>query len=301
MSCHPTKQSSGRNEPTVTLAIVTMDRFELTVETLLQVDLTAFEEVIIVDDSTDTRLEKWCRDEPITYYRGPGINMQAARNVAIERCETDVIAFVDDDVLLPSDFADRLRTAYERNPHAAAIGGPPLSSAPSRARDLCYRERMAVSRFTGTVYDDSYRWVPEAPTSVGLLKGANMSFRRCALEEIGGFDLRYGGASQLEETDVCVRIKAHGELVLDPSLLCFHKQIGGSGFNQEMMEWRFRNHRYFIEKNYGLPIVYLAFISLFIRPCGNPDSILQLLFRKLLLSQQISIIGCLRAYSEGIN
>lgn len=286
--------------PTVTLAIATKDRFEPTVETLSQLRLEAFDEVLVIDDSADDRLETWCRGRPIAHYRGPGVNMQAARNSAIERCETDVISFVDDDVLLPVDFADRLRSTFRRFPSAAAAGGPALSSAPSRARDLCYRGRMEVSRLTGTVYDDSYRWVPEAPTAVGLLKGANMSFRRDALEAIGGFDRRFGGASQREETDVCVRIREHGGIVCDPELRCFHKQMGEAGFDQEHLEWRFRNHRHFVEKNFGPIPTVLGFLSLFARLCGNPDSLPQLLFRRLVLGQSVSISGCLRAYVDGI-
>jgi GT2 family glycosyltransferase len=286
---------------TVTLVIVTKDRFELAVETLLQVDLEAFDEVLVVDDSSDDRLADWCRDLPITHYDGPGINVQAARNVAIQECDTDIISFVDDDVLLPTDFGDRLRNTFRQHPEASAAGGPTLSSAPSRARNLCYRRRMTIGRITGTVYDDSYRWIPDEPTTVSFLKGANMSFRREALESIGGFDVHFGGASQREDTDACVRIRSHGEIVYDPSLRCYHKQTGQTGFDRRQIEWRFRNHRYFVEKNFGRAIVAAGLLSVFVRPCGNPDSIFQLLFRKFVLSQSISVIDCLSAYRDGIS
>lgn len=292
--------SRNREPPTLSLAIVTMDRFKSTVETLFQVDLEAFDDVIIVDDSEDDQLKKWCKSQSITYYRGPGENMQAARNMAIEKCDTEIISFVDDDVLLPTDFAERVKNTFRRHPGIVAAGGPPLSSSPSRARDLCYRGRMTVGRFTGTVYDDSYRWVPKEATSVELLKGANMSFQQEPLKAIGGFDEKYGGSSQREDTDVTVRIGRHGRIIYEPSLLCFHKQTGETGFDQNQLEWRFRNHGYFVKKNFGHTAAVLGFIFIFFRICGNPDSLAQLLFRKFVMTQSISIINCLQAYFEGV-
>lgn len=281
---------------TVALCIVTRNRFEPTVETLLQVDLTLFDDVIIVDDSDDSRLHSWCQDKPISYYRGPKHNRQAARNLAIEQCETEFMAFVDDDVLLPTDFAERIRDAFERHPDAVAIGGPTLSNAPEKARDICYRKKIAVNRWTGTVHDDSYRWIPDHAVEVGLLKGANMVLRRDALEAIGGFDTTYGGPAQREETDVCVRVADRGRIMYDPELICFHKQTGGSEFSASHIEWRFKNHGYFVRKNFGDTVFLLGFLSLFARLCGNPESLPQLVFRRVVLRQSFSILRCLYFY-----
>jgi len=289
----------GYDGRSVTLAIVTMDRLRLTVETLSQLDLDAFGEVLVVDDSTDDRLRDWCEGRPISHFPGPGENLQAARNVAIERCETPLIAFVDDDVLLPTDFAARVADAFDRNPDAVAIGGPTLSTAVQKARDLCYREKMAVDRWTGTVHDDSYRWIPDVSRRTDLLKGANMAFDHHYLKLIGGFDTGYGGPAQREETDVCVRISDYGEIVYDPSLLCFHKQSGSGSAIASRIEWRFRNHGYFVYKNFGPLVFVLGFVTLFLRICGNPDSIVQLLFRRTVLGQEFSALRCLAAYLGG--
>ena len=283
-------------EYSVALSIVTKDRFRTTVETLLQVDLDAFDDVIVVDDSEGPSLGEWCRDRPISYFEGPGHNRQAARNLAIDKCEADLMAFVDDDVLLPTDFAGRVRRAFERRPEAVAIGGPTLSDAPEGARDVCYRRKMTVNRWTGTVHDDSYRWVPSAPREVDLLKGANMIVKRAALESIGGFDLAFGGPAQREETDVCVRIARLGPIVYDPSLVCFHKQTGGSGFSGSQVEWRFRNHGYFVRKNFGTAVFLFGFLGVFLRLCGNPESFVQLVFRRVVLRQSFSIPRVLYAY-----
>jgi GT2 family glycosyltransferase len=283
----------------VTLAVTTMDRFRQTVETFSQVRLDAFEEVIVVDDSTDTRLRDWCKQRPVSYHRGPGKNRQAARNVAISESETPLLAFVDDDVLLPTNFASRVADAFSRAPEAAAVGGPTLSPEVSWARDLCYRERMTVNPLTGSIHDDSYRWIPNQPTEVDLLRGANMAFKRRQLERIGGFDTAFGGPAQREETDVFVRLSDYGPIIYDPALLCFHKQSGSASSTADLVEWRFRNHGYFVYKNFGLSTFLLGFVTLFPRICGNPDSVAQLLFRRAVLGQEVSVGRCLSAYLAG--
>jgi GT2 family glycosyltransferase len=283
----------------VTLAVVTMDRFESTVETLLQLDLSAFGEVLVVDDSADDALQQWCADRPIRYCCGPGENLQVARNLAVAECASPILAFVDDDVLLPTDFADRVAAAFTAHPGAVAVGGPTLSTAPADARDLCYRQRMTVDAHTGTIHDDSYRWVPDAPTRVGLLKGANMCFLRAPLEHAGGFDPAYGGPAQREDTDVVVRLQRYGEVVYDPALTCLHKQTGGDDFSPDLVEWRFRNHGYFVLKNLGRLAFVLGFLSIFLGLCGNPDSLAQLAYRRTILKQGIAVTACLRAYLDG--
>lgn len=282
----------------VTLAIVTKERFKPTVETLLQLDLNAFAEVIIVDDSTDDALRDWCADRPIKYCRGPSKNRQAARNSAIGECTSPILTFVDDDVLLPTNFADRVAEAFNNHPDAVAIGGPTLSPAVGSARNYCYKERMSINPWTGVIHDDSYRWIPDGPEQVGLLKGANMCFLRDALDRIGGFDTRYGGPAQREETDAIVRIAEFGEIVYHPTLQCLHKQTG-SEFGPDLIKWRFRNHGYFVRKNFGPLPFALGFVSLFVRLCGNPDSLAQMTYRRVVLRQRFSIVACLWAYWQG--
>ncbi|WP_082224215.1 glycosyltransferase family 2 protein [Halorubrum sp. T3] len=294
-----TRERSQYSAESVTLAIATMDRFKSTIETLLQLNLKNFYDVIIIDDSNENTLREWCTDRSIRYYKGPNKNLQAARNLAITKCESEIISFVDDDVLLPNNFAERVATAFNSHPKAVAIGGPTLSPAVKSARDLCYKEKMSVNTRTGTVHDDSYRWIPENSTQVDLLKGANMSFLHTPLKSIGGFDTSYGGPAQREETDVVVRLKRHGEVICDPSLRCLHKQTGGADFSPPILKWRFRNHGYFVRKNFGNLSLLFGFISIFLRLCGNPDSVAQLIYRKMILKQQFSIISCLLAYIQG--
>lgn len=289
----------------VTLVVATKDRAASTVETLSQLRLADFGDVLLVDDSDGEALRRWARTEPVTWLRGPGRNLQAARNVALQRCSTPIISYVDDDVLLPTDFARRVARVFDAHPEAVVVGGPTLSTNVEDARNRCYGPKMAINPYTGTVHDDSYRWIPDEPQHVGLLKGANMSFRTDALAEIGGFDTRYGGPAQREETDVMARICELGDVLYHPELGCYHKQrgsdrqAGGGGFDSSFIEWRFKNHGYFVAKNFGSVAWLLGLLSIATRICGNPESLVQLVYRRVALGQTFSVANCLRAYVEG--
>lgn len=287
-----------RSKQSVGLAIVTKDRFLDTVETLLQLDLTKFDEVVVVDDSETSELEKWCKKEQlITYQVGPGENMQAARNKAISSLSTDIITFIDDDVYCPEDFADRVRYMFGEDDQLVAAGGPCPPVASQTDYGVCDISTLSITAI-GTIYGDASKLKPNRPIYVDTLKGANMSFCREILEEIGGFDTGYGGHSQREETDVFVRISEHGRICYDPRLLCYHKERGDE-FTPELFTWRFRNHGRFVRKNFGQIAAILSFFSVFIRLCGSPESIYQLTFEKYVQKRPVPITRCLYNYVYG--
>ncbi len=74
-----------------------------------------------------------------------------------------------------------------------------------------------------------YRGQPRRTAPVRNLMGCNMSFRRSAVEEAGGFDAGLGrtaaGAAGCEETELCIRIAAArpgGVFLLDPAARVHH-------------------------------------------------------------------------------
>lgn len=287
------------NDTTVGLAIVTMDRFVDTVETLLQIDLTKFEQVLVVDDSSGEKLETWCETkEGIRYQRGPQENMQAARNQAINSLSTEVVTFIDDDVYCPEDFGDRVRSRFEEGDDLVAAGGPCPPVAEQTDYGVCDFSTLSITG-VGTIYGDASTLIPEEAIYVDTLKGANMSFLRETLREIGGFDTGYGGHSQREETDVFARISEFGRICYDPNLLCYHKEKGDE-FTPELFTWRFRNHGRFVRKNFGLSASVLAFFMLFFRLCGSPESVYQLVFEKYVQKRPVPISKCILSFFIGV-
>jgi hypothetical protein len=102
---------------------------------------------------------------------------------------------------------------------------------------------------------------PGRPVNVDHLLGANMSFRRSVLDEIGGIRDGYGGTCVREETDLCLRVAHAGyRLVFTPDAVVEHvaaPYAKGERFDLRYAYWAQKNHMIVLIRNFGLtrPIV----------------------------------------------
>jgi glucosyl-dolichyl phosphate glucuronosyltransferase len=94
----------------------------------------------------------------------------------------------------------------------------------------------------------TYRGMPEAPTGVRNLIGANMSLRRAVLDALGGFrsDIGRIGTRPLgcEETELCIRARRRwpeGIFLYDPSALVRHRVPANRA------SWRYFHSRCYAE------------------------------------------------------
>jgi len=169
-------------------------------------------EVIVVDDgSTDGTGAMVRREFPQVRYirqernRGPA----AARNRGIKVATGEIIAFTDDDCLLPLDFLSRLADGYRRYPEVAGVGG--YLEAPD---DLLRTNPFA--RYEAYVTHQVYRAGPEE--CLGGFEcpagGTNsMSYRKVVLLEVGGFDETFPYAAG-EDADLKWRVVQRGYRLL---------------------------------------------------------------------------------------
>jgi histidinol-phosphate phosphatase family protein len=127
--------------------------------------------------------------------RGAGHGPAAARNAGWRATTTPWVAFLDDDVLTPPDWPERL---------AADLAGLPESVAGSqgRLRVPLPTDRRPTDWERGTAGLAEARWAT-----------ADMAFRRRALVRVGGFDERFRRAYR-EDAELALRLLAAGfELV----------------------------------------------------------------------------------------
>ncbi|HVV89014.1 MAG TPA: glycosyltransferase [Solirubrobacterales bacterium] len=163
-------------------------------------------QVIVVVDHAPELLEA-CRHE-----WGEGVEVVAsarpqglcgARNTGVEASTGDVVAFLDDDAVPAPDWIERLGAAY-CDPEVIGVGGAIVP------RWLDGRPRWFPREYDWVV-GCTHSGMPRVPTPVRNLVGANMSFRRSALIELGGFRDKLGrvGANTAgaEETDLCIRAR----------------------------------------------------------------------------------------------
>lgn len=144
-----------------------------------------------------------------------------ARNAGVEASTGDVIAFVDDDAQIQPGWLERLRDNY-RDPAVTGVGGKAQPVWPDERPDWFPVE-------FDWVVGCSYRGLPVETTQVRNLLGCNMSFRRDALDAIGGFNPQIGQVDGAmlrgDETELCIRLtqKApNSVLILDPDLKVSH-------------------------------------------------------------------------------
>ncbi len=169
-------------------------------------------EVIVVDDGSIDGTGEMVRQEfpQVQCIRQePNRGPAAARNRGIEVATGEIIAFTDDDCLLPSDFLSRLADGYHRYPDAAGVGG--YLEAPDevlQSNPFAQYEAYVTHR----VYhagSEEYLGGFDCPAG-----GTNsMSYRKAVLLEVGGFDESFPYAAG-EDADLKWRVVQRGYRLL---------------------------------------------------------------------------------------
>ena len=214
-------------EPLLTVVVSTHDRPGDLARCLR--GLTTLEdpvEVVVVDSASRTPnrilVERFAGDIADLRYcreREPGLSRARNRGLAEASCE--LVAFVDDDAVVARDWARRLASAFA-DPEVGCAGGTcrPRFEEP-RPRWLSERllQFAGITRIGATPR--------EARSSADYPFGANICFRRSALEEIGGFSERLGrsGTSLLsaEESAAIDALRSRGWRVwLQPDAVVDH-------------------------------------------------------------------------------
>ena len=233
--------TSRRADPDISVIVPTYNRGALLAETLQRLCQCsgADYEVVVVDQSPIQAPEarSVLKQHPsIRYFHITQTGLPNARNFGLSHARAPLVLFCDDDVA-PSPDLVAAHLANYSDPGVGGVAGRVLArlgSPPSQPRGHVGR----VCRWTGSQTD---RFDSTARSDVDHAQGCNMSFRKAALERIGGFDTRFGGSAFLEETDVCLRIKRAGHrIVFDPAAELVHlKEQAGGCRPQSLADWYF--------------------------------------------------------------
>lgn len=167
----------------------------------------------------------------VTYVEQPAPGLSNARNTGLTRASGEIVAFVDDDVIVDRRWLAGLRSGLAAHPEATCLTGPILPLEFETEAQVMF-ERFATPNkgFSRRVFslrappDD----IPLFPYAAGHFgSGQNLVFRRRALVELGGFDPALGtGTPALggEELDVFIRLILAGQaLVYEPRALVWHR------------------------------------------------------------------------------
>jgi GT2 family glycosyltransferase len=168
-------------------------------------------EVIVVDngscdDSLSYLLEEHASARVLALDHNTGF--AHAANRGLELAGGEFVALLNTDVVIASDWLERMTQALVGAPNAAAVAGKILDLAnPSRiydAGDFLRRDGAAEQRGRFTIDDGRF----DTPGEVFGACAAAALYRVSALMSVGGFDERY--FAYLEDVDLALRLRLRG-------------------------------------------------------------------------------------------
>ena len=205
----------------LSLVICTRNRSSSLRETLLSLKKIRggldWELVVVNNGSTDDTGEVLNRfrqefHRPFEIINEPKPGKGRALNAGWKIARGPVIAFTDDDCYPAENWLEAILACFQRD-GIGFVGGRILLHDPTdfpitiqkldRPVELCPRD-----------------FIP-----AGLIQGANLAFRRTALEKVNGFDVRMGPGTPFvcEELDILARLLANGYTgAYDPRPLVYH-------------------------------------------------------------------------------
>lgn len=205
------KPATAQETCDATVAICTYNRLHTLPRTLQSLKMLrgpyCFEIVVVNGPSDDGTTEFLEGREGLRSFSNPEANLSISRNIAIANAAGKYIAFIDDDAIPEPDWLTRVIDRFEAEPDVDAVGGFIRD-----ANGIAFQAQYTFCDAFGNSYpceNPDYATFPAREKRLyPSLTGTNVTFRKSALEKIGGFDEVF--AYYLDETDVNKRMDDMG-------------------------------------------------------------------------------------------
>ena len=187
--------------------------------------------ILVVDNApSDDRTRDLVSQKPeVSYVREPRPGLNFARNQALREARGEILAFLDDDVVVDRGWLEGLCDAWNSNRDAAAFTGQVLPMELETDAQVVFEKRGGFRRgFERVRYGSVSPGDPLYPGGAGNFgAGANMAFSTDILRALGGFDEALDTGADVPgggDLDVFYRtIRAGHALVYEPRCLVFHQ------------------------------------------------------------------------------
>lgn len=180
--------------PTCTVLICTRDRpaqLDRCLEAVARLHYREFNTLVVDNAPNDSRAREVADRRHVRYVVAPVPGANRARNLGVRLCDSDVVAFLDDDAVPEPDWLAGLAVEFQ-DPQVMAVTGRIIAPRPEteaerlsiamRGAEFGGPERLVFDRQTPSWF--------ELANFGGIGIGANMAFRRSVFRTWPGFDER---------------------------------------------------------------------------------------------------------------
>jgi len=255
--------------PHISIVIGTLNRPDVVLPLLKQLEQHAKKilmEVMVVDQSLPEQYQQLQKKIPkkaifsLVHFNIP--NTCQYLNLGLREAKAPIVLYLDDDVSISQDAIKAHIEAYQHK-SIMGVAGRVINNGEIINRN---EKRVGKILWYGAVFIKNFSYTKE--TYVDFPYGCNMSFRKTALEEIGGFDETLAPPIYaFNEVDVGYRIHKRwkNSLVFKPNALVNHHQSKQGGTrdnfsNRDIFYSNQFNYGYFLGKNFSWKQNMLCFI-----------------------------------------
>ncbi len=247
--------------PTLSVAICTRNRpatLRRCLDSLFPLQEQYGFELLVIDNApSDNATADFVKSSGRVRYiveERPGLDF--ARNRAMTEATGQLLAYLDDDVVVDAGWRAGLEEAWRENPDAAAFTGLVMPLMLETTAQVLFEKRKGFRRgFDKKRFGQRLPGNPLYPCGAGIFgAGCNMAFRRDVLREIGGFDEALDTGAPLPgggDLDIFYRtIRAGYPLVYQPSFMVFHEHRSSeAALRHQYYTWGL-GFMAFVEKSY---------------------------------------------------
>ena len=254
------------------------DALELCLDDLArQVTPKSFEVVLVLQDyppgASENLKSKYANALDLQVAEFPeGLGTSRARNTGLWMARGEIVAFLDDDVRLPPTWIQNMLSFYD-DPELGGVGG--FVDHPGHynpVRNTAYRLLGLTSnryRIDWGGFNLGPASHPDADQPAGWLSGGNMSFRRKAVQSIGGFDEALGSFWH-EDVDLAHRVAKSGWKMISTARMAIdhypntlnrpplHMQMRERERSRVLFVWKAIGHEPFWRVRYGARLLLHA-------------------------------------------
>ena len=193
----------------VSAIICTRDRGALLVDAVSSILASAHEsfELIVVDQSVDdvtkNSIDPFLRDVRLRYVPSQTTGLGMARRVGMDAARGEILAFADDDCVLPANWLQVVDQVFADHPRVAVVFCNVRGGDHDRTQGFVpdyVRSKDACAKSI---------WEKNAVRGIG----AGMAVRKSAIVQIGGFDAALGAGGRFpscEDGDIAIRALLNG-------------------------------------------------------------------------------------------